>query len=118
VLFKQADREGLTGRTGLAGWTGEKGEQAEFFRQSRPLGKVEIDCQRQPEGRAERERTSQPERSAATSQFREFFNIIKKIEIRRAGAFVARMWLSKKQPSASDLASVSFFDRQSRQAVI
>jgi hypothetical protein len=31
VLFKQADREGLTGRTGLAGWTGEKGEQAEFL---------------------------------------------------------------------------------------
>jgi hypothetical protein len=26
----------------------------------------------------------------------EFFNIIKKIEVRRAGAFVARMWLSKK----------------------
>ena len=26
-----------------------------------------------------------------------FFDIIKKIEIRRAGAFVARMWLSKKE---------------------
>jgi hypothetical protein len=70
------------------------------------------DCQRQPEGRAERERTSQPERSAATSQFRGFFdkiNIIKKIEIRRAGAFVERMWLSKKKTSASELASVSLF---------
>ncbi len=56
MLFKQADREGLTGRTGLAGWTGEKGEQAEF-----------LDI------------------------------IIDKIEVRRAGAFVARMWLSKKE---------------------
>ncbi len=37
VLFKQADREVLT--------------------ESRPLGKVEIDCRRQPAGRAERERT-------------------------------------------------------------
>jgi hypothetical protein len=36
----------------------------------------------------------------------------------RAGAFVARMWLSKKQPSASELAPVSFFDHQSRQAEI
>jgi hypothetical protein len=32
----------------------------------------------------------------------EFFDIIKKIEIPRAGAFVARMWLSKsKLPQAS-----------------
>jgi len=28
------------------------------------------------------------------------------------------MWLSKKQTSTSELASVSFFDHQSRQAVI
>ena len=38
-----------------------------------------------------------------------FFDIIKKIAIRRAGAFVERMWLSKKKTSASELASVSLF---------
>ena len=38
-----------------------------------------------------------------------FFDIIKKIEIRRAGAFVERMWLSKKKTFASELASVSLF---------
>ena len=32
-----------------------------------------------------------------------------KIEIRRAGAFVERMWLSKKKTSAIELASVSLF---------
>jgi hypothetical protein len=41
-----------------------------FLTESRPLGKVEIDCRRQPAGRAERERTSQPERSGVTSQHR------------------------------------------------
>ncbi len=40
------------------------------------------------------------------------------IELRRAGAFVERMWISKKKTSTSELASVSFFDCQSRQAVI
>ena len=38
-----------------------------------------------------------------------FFDIIKKIEIRRAGAFVERMWLSKKKTSAIELASVSLY---------
>ena len=37
--------------TGFAGFLG--------LTESRPLGKVEIDCRRQPAGRAERERTSQ-----------------------------------------------------------
>ena len=40
------------------------------------------------------------------------FDIINKIdiiELRRAGAFVERMWLSKKKTSASELASVSLF---------
>ena len=40
------------------------------------------------------------------------FDIINKIdiiELRRAGAFVERMWLSKKKTSASELASISLF---------
>jgi hypothetical protein len=43
--------------------------------------------------------TRQPERSGVTSQHRvlDIINKIEKIELRRAGAFVARMWLSKKE---------------------
>ena len=43
------------------------------------------------------------------TEFFDKINIIKKIEIRRAGAFGERMWLSKKKTSASEIASVSLF---------
>jgi len=89
--------------TGFAGFLG--------LTESRPLGKIE---NRKLGGAEDRlpEGSPQGELSAATSQFRGFFdkiNIINKIEIRRAGAFVERMWLSKKKTSASELASISLF---------